>query len=546
MAYQFSADFPKFNINRYRDNEKLREGICMTWEKEAAEIKARRTLAKQQGGPEGIRKQHEKGRLTIRERIACLADHETFKELGEGAGVPEFNEDGSLKDMQPANYVLGFAKIRNRRVIIGGEDFTVKGGSPNPAGLRKSVYAEDLALDYKLPLVRLHEGGGGSVAGAGGNKPTRPLGDPVYARARFLSLARTLGTVPVASAALGPVAGMPAARLVGSHFTVMARNAQVLIAGPQVVKRALNEDLTKEQLGGPDVHAKSGVIDNVAKDEEAALDEIATFLSYLPDNVWQLPPARPTDDPVDRMEESLIDIVPRDRRKPFQMRKIVKAVVDRDTFFEMTKKYGPSLITGLARLNGEPVGIIANDCMYYAGAMTAEAAQKLRRFVDMCNTFNLPVLSFVDEPGFMIGSASEKAGTIRYGTSAIAAVMQSRVPWASIIVHKVFGVAGAAHFAPDSFVLSWPSAATGALPVEGGVAVAFARQIAAADDPEALRKEIEDRLAASQSPFPRAEGFSVHELIDPRETRPRLIEWLDWQSNNRELTLGPYLTTMRP
>ncbi|MEQ9517932.1 MAG: carboxyl transferase domain-containing protein [Parvibaculum sp.] len=518
----------------------------MTWEKEAAEIKTRRVLAKQQGGPEGVQKQHAKGRLTIRERIGHLADAKSFKELGEGAGVPEFNDDGSLKGLQPANYVLGFAKIRGRRVIIGGEDFTVKGGSPNPAGLRKSVYAEDVALDYKLPLVRLHEGGGGSVAGSNGNKPSRPTGDPVYSRARFLSLAKTLGMVPVASAALGPVAGMPAARLVGSHFTVMSKNAQVLIAGPQVVKRALNEDLTKEQLGGPDVHAKSGVIDNVAKDEETALDEIATFLSYMPDNVWQLPPVITTNDPADRMEESLIDIVPRDRRKPFQMRKIVKAIVDRDSFFEMTKKYGPSLITGLARLNGEPVGIIANDCMFYAGAMTAEAAQKLRRFVDMCNTFNLPVLSFVDEPGFMIGSASEKAGTIRYGTAAIAAVMQSRVPWASIIVHKVFGVAGAAHFAPDGFVLSWPSAVTGALPVEGGVAVAFARQIAAADDPDALRKELEERLAASQSPFPRAEGFSVHELIDPRETRPRLVEWLDWQSNNRELTLGPYLTTMRP
>jgi acetyl-CoA carboxylase carboxyltransferase component len=198
-------------------------------------------------------------------------------------------------------------------------------------------------------------------------------------------------------------------------------------------------------------------------------------------------------------------------------------------------------------MNGHPVGVIGNDCMYYAGAMTAQAAQKLRRFVDMCNTFHLPILSFVDEPGFMIGSASEQAGTIRYGTAAIAAVMQSRVPWASVIVHKVFGVAGAAHFAPDGYVLSWPSAATGALPVEGGVAVAFARQIAAAEDPDALRKELEGRLAASQSPFPRAEGFSVHELIDPRETRPRLIDWLDMVQPQRQAAeLGPYLTTMRP
>lgn len=518
----------------------------MSWEQEAAEIKRRRELTKQQGGSESVARHHQKGRLTIRERIATLTDENSFKELGEGAGVPEFNEDGSLKDMQPANFVLGFAKIRGRRVIVGGEDFTLKGGSPNPAGLRKSVYTEDVALQYKLPLVRLHEGGGGSVAGSSGSKPSRPTGDPVFARSRFLPVAQTLGTVPVATAALGPVAGLPAARLVASHFSVMTKNAQALIAGPQVVKRALNEELTKEELGGVDVHTKSGVIDNVAKDEEDALNQIADFLSYLPDNVWQLPPYIAPEDDVERMEESLIDIVPKDRRKPFQMRKILKAVVDQGSYFEMSKKYGPSLITALGRLNGHAVGIIGNDCMYYAGAMTAEAAQKLRRFVDMCNTFNLPVLSFVDEPGFMIGSASEQAGTIRYGTSAIAAVMQSRVPWASVIVHKVFGVAGAAHFAPDGFVLSWPSAATGALPVEGGVAVAFARQLAEADDPDALRAELEAKLAASQSPFPRAEGFSVHELIDPRETRPRLIEWLDWAQAGREQTLGPYMTTMRP
>lgn len=517
----------------------------MSWEKEVEEIHLRRKLAKQQGGVEAVNRQHEKGRLTIRERIGELADEGTFREAGEGAGVPEFAEDGSLKDFQPANYVLGLAKVGGRRVVIGGEDFTLKGGSPNPAGLRKSVYAEDMALKYKLPLVRLHEGGGGSVAGSGG-KGARPTGDPVFARSRFLSIAQVVGTVPVATAALGPVAGMPAARLVASHFSVMTETSQVIIAGPHVVKRAMNEDVTKEELGGPQIHAKSGVIDNVAKDEKDALGQIARFLSYMPDNVWELPPSlEPQDDP-ERMEEKLLSIVPKERRKPFQMRQIIKAVLDKDSFFEMTKKYGPSLITGLARLNGHSVGVIANDCMFYAGAMTADAAQKLRRFVDTCNTFNLPVISFVDEPGFMIGSASEKAGTIRYGTSAIAAVMQSRVPWASVIVHKVFGVAGAAHFAPDSYVLSWPSAQTGALPVEGGVAVAFARQLAEAEDPEALRQEIEEKLAAAQSPFPRAEGFSVHELIDPRETRPRLCEWLDWVNPTRDLALGPYETTMRP
>ncbi len=518
----------------------------MSWEKETDEIRRRRALARRQGGEEAVKRQHEKGRLTVRERIATLADKGSFRELGEGAGVAHLDEDGNLVDFEPANYVLGFATVNGRRVTIGGEDFTLKGGSPNPAGLRKSVYAEELALTYKVPLVRLHEGGGGSVAGSAGKGKTRPLGDPVFAEPRFRSIGQVLGEVPVATAALGPVAGMPAARLVASHFSVMVEDAQVLIAGPKIVARALDENLTKEELGGSEVHSRSGVIDNVTKTEEDALAEIARFLSYLPDNVWQLPPHIECTDPRDRAEEALRDIVPRERRKPFNMRKILQAVMDEGSFFEMTKRFGPSLITGLARLNGVSVGVIANDCNFYAGAMTAAAAQKLRRFSDMCNTFHLPIVSFVDEPGFMIGSASEKAATIRHGTSAIAAVMQSRVPWASVIVHKVFGVAGAAHFGPDGFVLSWPSAVTGALPVEGGVAVAFARQIADAADPDALRAELEEKLAAGQSPFPRAEGFSVHELIDPRETRARLCDWLDWVEPRRAVALGPFMTTMRP
>jgi acetyl-CoA carboxylase carboxyltransferase component len=199
----------------------------------------------------------------------------------------------------------------------------------------------------------------------------------------------------------------------------MTQNAAVLIAGPQVVKRALGHDMTKEELGGPQVHLASGAIDNLAEDEDDALAQIRHFLSFLPDNAWAYPEKLTSQDQTDRCEDMLADIVPTNRRQPFQMRKIIDAVVDRQdggsSFFEMSRKYGPSLITGLARLDGESVGVIGNDCMYYAGAMTAAAAQKLRRFVDFCNSFHLPIVSFVDEPGFMIGPDSEKAGTIRHG-----------------------------------------------------------------------------------------------------------------------------------
>lgn len=522
----------------------------MSWDDEIDEIHARRKLAKQQGGAEAVEKHHDKGRLTIRERIDLLLDKNSFDEIGEGAGVPEYDAAGKLVDFQPANFILGFGAVNGRKVIVGGEDFTVRGGSPNPAGLRKSVYTERLALQYKVPLIRLHEGGGGSVGGTSKEKNRRPLGDPVFHESRFVPLAETLSSVPVAAAALGPVAGLPAARLVASHFSVMTENAAVLIAGPQVVKRALGHDMTKEELGGPQVHLASGAIDNLAVDEEDAMSQIARFLSYVPDNAWQFPEKITPEDKIDRCEDALASIVPTSRRQPFQMRKIIELVVDRQadgsSFFEMSKKFGPSLITGLARLDGESVGIIGNDCMYYAGAMTAAAAQKLRRFVDFCNSFHLPIVSFVDEPGFMIGPDSEQAGTIRHGTAAISAVLQSRVPWASVQVLKAFGVAAQAHFGPDGYILNWPSAASGALPVEGGVAVAFGREIAAADDPAARQKELEEMLAASQSPFPRAEGLSVHEIIDPRETRPKLISWLRLAVAGRTYAPAPYLTGMRP
>ncbi len=520
----------------------------MTWKKEVEDIKKREELSLKHGGEESVKIHHQKGRKTLRERLSIILDDGSFQEIGKIAGDAEYDENGELNDFTPANFLLGFGKINKRSVIIGGEDFTMKGGSPNPSGLRKSIYTEELALKYKIPLVRLHEGGGGSVAGSGGTakKPTIPSGDAVFSKNRFQALAQCLGTVPVATAALGPVAGLPAARLVASHFSVMTKNSQVLIAGPAVVKRALGIDITKEDLGGPNVHLKSGAVDNLAEDEDDALNQIKIFLSYLPNNYLELPPKKETKDKRNRIENELLTIIPKERRKTYDVRKLLSLILDLNSFFEYGKHYGSSLITGLATLDGQPVAILANDCRIYAGAMTATASIKLRRFIDFVNTFNLPVLSFVDEPGFMIGPDSEKAGTIRHGTSAISALMQSEVPWASIIIRKVFGVAGAAHFAPDGYILSWPSAETGTLPVEGGVAIAFKKEIENAEDPEKKRKELEEALAKRSSPFPRSENFSVHELIDPRDTRKKLIEWLDLIIETRKPQIDKFKTTMLP
>jgi len=523
----------------------------MSWKDEVDGIRSRRERAAEHGGEEAVARQRAKGRGTVRERIDALVDPGSFHEEGPIAGHAEVDDAGRLADFTPANYVLGVARLDGRPVVVGGEDFTLKGGSPSPAGLRKSVWSEDLALQSRMPLVRFLEGGGGSVAGAGaggkGGRPARPAGDPAGSTHRFVSIARVMGAVPVVSAALGPVAGFPAARLVASHFSVMTRDtAQVLIGGPALVERALGEEKSKEELGGVAVHARNGVVDNVADDEADAIGQVRRFLGYLPGHVWERAPRAASDDDPDRREEALLEIVPRNRRRVFDVRRLLSLVVDRDSFFEIGAGYGRGQVVGLARVDGWPVGVWANDGRFHAGAMTALGARKVRRFVDLCDTFHLPVVSFVDEPGFMIGSQAEREGTIRHGAEALFAVVQSTVPWLAIHVRKAFGVAAAAHFGPGARVVAWPSAERGALPLEGGVAVAFRREIEAADDPAARRAELERELAARRAPHAAAEAFAVHDEIDPRDTRPEIARWLGLLGPRLDAHLGPRAYTARP
>jgi acetyl-CoA carboxylase carboxyltransferase component len=490
----------------------------VSWKEEIDGLEQRRLAAAELGGADSVGKQHDQGRLTVRERIDGLLDQGSFREQGPIAGYSERDADGKLVSFAPANYVLGFGKIDGRPVVVGGEDFTLRGGSPSAAGNRKSVFLEELACSYQLPMIRLLEGGGGSVARPEGAKSAPPA-DAGPDTPRFMSIMRAMAQAPVVSAALG---------LVASHLSLMTRTtSQVLIGGPALVERALRVKLTKEQLGGPDVHLKSGVVDNAAADEREIFSQIRRFLSYLPTNATQRAPVVACDDPPSRQEEELLSIVPRERRRAYKMRRILALVLDRDSLFEIAPQYGRTQITALARVNGQPVGVIANDPYFYAGSMTADGAQKVRRFIDTCDTFGLPIVSFVDEPGFMIGPDAEKAATIRHGVALMFAVMQSTVPWISVIVRKVYGVAGGAHFGPGGMRIAWPSAESGALPVEGGVAVAFRREIAAASDPEARRRELEERLLAGRSPYAAAEAFGVHDMIDPRATRSVLCDWVE-------------------
>src|SRR5436190_19674676 len=312
----------------------------------------------------------------------------------------------------------------------------------------------------------------------------------------------------------------------------------------------LGETPDKEQLGGARTQTAAGAVDNEAVDEEDALAQIRRYLSYLPDNAWELPPVVASTDAVDRRDDELLSIVPREARKPYKMRAILDAVLDRGSLFEVGARYGRSLITALARLDGRPVGVLASDPMPYGGGLTADASDKLARFVDTCDQFRLPVANFVDQPGFVIGSAAERAGTIRRGTRALVGVYQATVPWCSILVRKVYGVAGAGHgnHAALNQRYAWPSGDWGSLPIAGGLEAAYRRELEAAEDPEAKRREIEARLNAVRSPFRTAERFNVEEIIDPRDTRPLLCDWATraYEILAHELGDGPKARGLRP
>ena len=500
----------------------------MSWKPEVDEIERRRARALEMGGPEAVAKQHARGRMSVRERIEALVDRDSFRERGAIAGESRESEGSeAVSNFEPTGVVLGTARIADRPIIVCGDDFTIRGGAYSQAGLKKGLYAEELATNRKRPLVRLLEAGGASIRGTGGGARGRSGYDWTTPPMLNVLSMQSLQSVPVVCIALGPVAGFPAGRLVASHLSIMTKEgAQVLTGGPAVVAQATKEELTKEELGSARIHGRNGMVDNVASDEADALRQARQFLSYLPSHCDEAPPRFDVGDRADRRAEELLEIIPRERRRAYKMRKLVGFVVDERSFFEIGADWGRSQITGLARIDGFPVGVLANDCYHDGGSMTADGAAKVRRFVELCDLFHLPIVSFVDEPGFAIGSAAERAGTIRAGMNAMFAVLQSGVPWFACVVRRSYGVAQGIHFGRDATVVAWPSAMSGALPVESGVALAFRKEIEAADDPDARRAELEDEMARAQSVLPRAEEFGVHDVIDPRETRPLVCEWI--------------------
>jgi acetyl-CoA carboxylase carboxyltransferase component len=518
----------------------------MTWQPEIDELAHRKTLARAMGGEERVARQRAAGKLTVRERFDAICDPGTFDEVGSVSGVGRYDAEGNLLEFTAANLLCGIAEIDGRPVVVSGDDFTIRGGSSEATIPGKRDFAEGIALELRLPHIRLVDGmgGGGSVKSL--EIKGRTLVPKVHG---WETVVRHLGVAPSVSLALGSVAGIGAARVATSHYSVIvAETAQMMIAGPALVDQASLGDVSKEELGHARIHTANGSIDDMVDTEAEAFARARRFLSYLPQNVDELPPRGPRTDDPKRRDERLLSIVPREQRRTYKMREVIEAVVDQGSFFEFGRNWGKSIITGFCRLDGWPVALFAEDPYVYGGAWTAASSRKVARFIDLASTFHLPLLHLEDCPGFLIGKQSEETGTIRHGSTALAALGQSTSPFCCVVIRKAFGVAGAANEKPGvtHFRYSWPSGDWGSLPIEGGLEVAYKAELAELprDQVEPAIARIRERLNQYRSPFRAAEAFEMEEVIDPRDTRAILCRWANLVASARKP--GPMAYTFRP
>ena len=532
-----------------------------TWLPQLEEVRQLQTLAHARLSAEseepGVVRQRNRGKLTCRERIDVLFDPGSFREIGSLAGFASYDEEGEIAAFTPANHVGGTGKIGGRLAIVCADDFTSRGGHADGAISNKSRHLDRMSIELNAASIRLLDGssGGGSVAtmvpnqaksgvskagestgaisagkprvtGGGGSFLPAHLGSELYTE--------QLSTVPVVNVLLGSVVGIGAAKAVLGHFSVMVRDvAQLFVAGPPVVSHAMGYDITKEDLGGWHIHCTNGSVDNLAESEEDAMDQTRRFLSYLPGSVYEVPPVQPAaaDDPADRREEELLTLIPRSRTATFDARKAIRLMADKDSFFEIGPHWGTDQIVGLIRMNGRPMGVLASDSRHLnGGALTADGCDKLKRHIDLCDSFHLPILNLIDNPGFAVGLEHEIAGTIRKGGEWMVAFAQIKVPIFSVIMRRSFGVAGNNYASPlghPSARVVWPAADTGGIPPEGGIEAAYKRQLAEAEYPAALRAEINDRIESARGPVGPLNRFEMEEMIDPRETRRYVCEWIE-------------------
>lgn len=496
------------------------------------ELREKREASRAGGGPERIQRQHDNGRNTAQERLEILLDPGSFREIDMFVEHRATNFGLDKQHFPGDSVVTGWGTIDGRLVYVYSQDFTVIGGSLSEVHAKKIIKVMEMALKVGAPMIGLNDSGGARI-----QEGVDSLGGfaDIFLRNTLAS-----GVIPQISVIMGPCAGGAVYSPALTDFTIMVKDTSYMfITGPDVVKQVLNEDVTAEDLGGASVHgAKSGVAHFVADDESQALIMVRELLSYLPqNNMEDAPYVAPTDDPL-RTEDDLDTIVPLDPNKPYDIKDVISKVVDDGIFFEVHEEYAANIVVGFARLGGHSVGIVANQPMVLAGVLDIKASIKSARFIRTCDAFNIPIITFVDVPGYLPGTDQEHNGIIMSGAKLLYAYCEATVPKLTVTTRKSYGgaycVMSSKHIRGD-LNLCWPTAEIAVMGPEGAVEIIYRRELKAAEDPVARKKELAAEYRKKfANPYVAAARGYVDDVIEPRDTRARLINALEVFQNKRD------------
>ena len=496
------------------------------------EFTNKKKKADQGGGQDKILSQHDKGKLTARERIDLLLDEGSFTEV-DALITHHYHEfDMQKKKFFGDGVVGGYGTISERKVFVFAYDFTVLGGTLSLMGAKKITKLMDHAIRNGCPVIGIMDSGGARIQE--GIMSLDGFADIFYHN----ELAS--GVIPQITASIGPSAGGAVYSPAMTDFVIMVEKAGTMfVTGPDVVKSVLGEEISFENLGGAMTHGtKSGVAHFVVKNEYDCMDYIRKLLSYIPQNNSQGPPTVKTDDDPNRLDHNLINIVPENPLQPYDMKDIIHSIVDNHEFFEVHKLFAPNIVIGYARLNGKVIGIVANQPLNLAGALDIDSSNKAARFIRFCDAFNIPIITLVDTPGYMPGSNQEHNGIIRHGSKLLFSYCEATVPKITLVIGKAYGgayIAMASKNLRTDINYAWPTAKIAVLGADAAIGIMNRKELAQAEDPEALKKElIDDFTEKFDNPYVAASHGTVDAVIDPAETRPMLIKALEMLANKRE------------
>jgi acetyl-CoA carboxylase carboxyltransferase component len=497
----------------------------------AEDLRARREQIRLGGGEEKIAAQHAREKLTARERLDLLIDNGTFVELGLH-GRPHFSQASMAGKEAPADGVItGYGKVNGRLVAVAAYDFTVMAGSMGMTGELKVTRLRELALSKRIPLIWLLDSAGARIQEAVGS---------LFAGSGHLFREEVInsGVIPQVAALMGPCAAGTAYIPGLADFVPMVRGrGSMALAGPHLVRAAVGEDVTQEELGGSRVHCrKSGVGDLEVADDEECIEAIKTYLSFFPQSCDEAPPVLASADPVDRADDELLDVLPASNRKPYDMYEVIRRIVDDGHYFDLKPQFAKTVITCLARFGGRPAGIIANQPKQLGGILDNDSADKAARFINLCNAYGIPLVYLMDVPGFMVGTKVEQAGIIRHGAKMLYATANATVPKITVVLRKAYGagyyvMCGRA-YEPD-LIVAWPSAEISVMGAEGAVEIIFRKQVEAAEDPVAAKRELIENFRKIIDVYVAAGNDMIDDVIDPRETRATICGGLEMAAGKK-------------